>query len=106
MASLDGTSPSKIIPIEMEIEMGIGLKNTQIHLLKNHISRNKTSGKVLVTLTDGETTYLKFSATRTGYVVLGQQFCDWFSIARRLRSSPQEKWNNKELITSRSDIEA
>ncbi|MBW0537408.1 hypothetical protein O181_077123 [Austropuccinia psidii MF-1] len=85
--------------------MGIGLKNTQMHVWKNHILRNKTAGKVLVTLTAGKTTYSNFSATRTHYVVLGQQFCDYFNIVSRLSSSPQEEGKNKELRTSRSGIE-
>ncbi|MBW0574413.1 hypothetical protein O181_114128 [Austropuccinia psidii MF-1] len=89
----------------MATEMGIGLKNTQMHIWKNHILRNKTAGKVLVTLTAGETTYLKFSATRIDYVVLGQQFCDYFNIVRRLRNYPQEEGKNKELRASRSGIE-
>ncbi|MBW0592197.1 hypothetical protein O181_131912 [Austropuccinia psidii MF-1] len=89
----------------MATEMGIGLKNTQMHVWKNHILRNKTAGKVLVTLTAGETTYLKFSATRIDYVVLGQQFCDYFNIVRRLRNYPQEEGKNMELKASRSGIE-
>ncbi|MBW0577646.1 hypothetical protein O181_117361 [Austropuccinia psidii MF-1] len=105
MAILDETSPLNIIPIKMATEMGIGLKNTQMHIWKNHILRNKTAGKVLVTLTAGETTCLKFSATRIDYVVLGQQFCDYYNIVSRLSSSPQEEGKNKELRTSRSGIE-
>ncbi|MBW0472615.1 hypothetical protein O181_012330 [Austropuccinia psidii MF-1] len=80
--------------------MNIGLKNTQINGWKNHILRNKTAGNVLVTLTDGETTYLKFSETKINYVVWGQKLCDWFNIARILRNSLQEKGNNKELRKS------
>ncbi|MBW0582272.1 hypothetical protein O181_121987 [Austropuccinia psidii MF-1] len=89
----------------MATEMGIGLKNTQMHVWKNHILRNKTSGKVLVTLTAGETFFLKFSATRIDYVVLGQQFFDHFNIVRRLRNYPQEEGKNMELKASRSGIE-
>ncbi|MBW0580096.1 hypothetical protein O181_119811 [Austropuccinia psidii MF-1] len=76
MAILDETSPLNLIPIQIATEMGIGLKSTQMHVWKNNILRNKTAGKVLVTLTAEENTYLKFSATRIDYVVLGQQFCD------------------------------
>ncbi|MBW0548681.1 hypothetical protein O181_088396 [Austropuccinia psidii MF-1] len=102
----DETSPLNIIPIKMATEMGMGLKNTQMNLLKNHILRNKTAENVLVTLTAGETTYSNFSETRIDYVVVGQQFCDWFNIVRRLRSSPQENSKNKELRASISEIEA
>ncbi|MBW0574456.1 hypothetical protein O181_114171 [Austropuccinia psidii MF-1] len=105
MAILDETSPLNIIPIKMATEMGIGIKNTQMHVWKNHNLTNKTAGKVLVTLTAGETTYLKFSATRIDYVVLGQQFCDYFNIGRRLRNHPQEEGKNKELRASRGRIE-
>ncbi|MBW0561756.1 hypothetical protein O181_101471 [Austropuccinia psidii MF-1] len=76
--------------------MGIGLKSTQMHIWKNHILRNKTAG---------EHTYLKLSVARIDYVVLGQQFYDWIKMERRLRSSPQEKGQNKEIRASRSVIE-
>ncbi|MBW0585673.1 hypothetical protein O181_125388 [Austropuccinia psidii MF-1] len=85
--------------------MGIGLKSTQMNVWKDHILRNKTAGKVLVTLTAGENTSLKFSAARIDYVVLGQQFCDWIKMEIILSSSPQEKGQNKELRASRSGIE-
>ncbi|MBW0528204.1 hypothetical protein O181_067919 [Austropuccinia psidii MF-1] len=104
IAILDETSPLNIIPIKMATEMGIGLKSNQMHVWKNNILRNKMAGKVLVTLTAGENTYLKFSAARIDYVVLGQQFCDWIKMERRLSSSPQEKGQNKELRESRSGI--
>ncbi|MBW0499523.1 hypothetical protein O181_039238 [Austropuccinia psidii MF-1] len=105
MEIVNGTSPSNIISIKMETEMGIGLKNNQMHVWKNHISRNKSAGKDLVTLTAEETPYLKFSATRIDYVVSGQQFCDYFNIVIKLRNSLQEEGKNKELRTSRSEIE-
>ncbi|MBW0546535.1 hypothetical protein O181_086250 [Austropuccinia psidii MF-1] len=105
MAILDETSPLNIIPIKMATQMGIGLKNTQMHVWKNHILRNKTAGKVLVTITAGEATYLNFSATRIDYVVLGQQFCEYFNIVRTLRNYPKEEGKNKELRASRSVIE-
>ncbi|MBW0541521.1 hypothetical protein O181_081236, partial [Austropuccinia psidii MF-1] len=105
MAILDETSPLNIIPIKMETEVCIGLKNTPMHVWKNHILRNRTAVNALVTLTAGENTYLKFSETRIDYVVLGQQFCDWFKMESRLSSSPQEEGKNKELRASRSGIE-
>ncbi|MBW0572766.1 hypothetical protein O181_112481 [Austropuccinia psidii MF-1] len=105
MAILDETSPLNIIPIRMATEMGIGLKSTQMHVWKNHILKNKTAGKFLVTVTAGETTYLRFSATRIHYVLLGQQFYDYFNIVRKLRNYPQEEGKNKELRASRSGIE-
>ncbi|MBW0533673.1 hypothetical protein O181_073388 [Austropuccinia psidii MF-1] len=46
MEILDETSLLNIIPIRLATEMGIGLKNTQMHIWKNHILRNKTAGKV------------------------------------------------------------
>ncbi|MBW0549668.1 hypothetical protein O181_089383 [Austropuccinia psidii MF-1] len=51
MEILDETSPLNILPIKMATEMGIGLKSTQMHVWKTHISRNETAGNVLVTLT-------------------------------------------------------
>ncbi|MBW0583903.1 hypothetical protein O181_123618 [Austropuccinia psidii MF-1] len=95
MAILDETSPLNIIPIKFATGMGIGLKSTQIHVWKNHILRKKTAGTVLVTLTAGENTYLKFSAKRIYYVVLGQQFCAWFKMQSRLSSSPQGEGKKK-----------
>ncbi|MBW0578222.1 hypothetical protein O181_117937 [Austropuccinia psidii MF-1] len=105
MSILDETAPLNIIPMKMATEMGIGLKSTQMHVWKNHILRNKTAGKVLVALTAGENTYLKFSAEMIDYVVLGQQFCYRLKMERRLSSAPQEKGQNKELRASRSVIE-